>query len=159
RNGGAPTPSARAATKPALIDVPDAVPSEEIAKRYETVTTLAALDAWIARIEAAALTALDIETDSLDPIRARLIGLSLSVAPGEASRAAEYSCEDSDMALHVHQSLAPRLDAEPGLADVYRRIEMPTSRVLGRIERTGVLIDSALLAAQGQELAERMAAL
>ena len=29
-------------------------------------------------------TALDIETDSLDPIRARLIGLSLSVAPGEA---------------------------------------------------------------------------
>ena len=56
----------------------------DIVKHYETVTTLEALDRWIARIEAAALTALDIETDSLDPIRARLIGLSLSVAPGEA---------------------------------------------------------------------------
>ena len=63
------------------------------------------------------------------------------------------------MALHVHQALWPQLEAEPGLVDVYRRIEMPTSGVLGRIERTGVLIDSALLAAQGQELAERMAAL
>jgi DNA polymerase-1 len=77
----------------------------------------------------------------------------------EVSRAAEYSCEDADMALHVHQALWPQIEAEPGLLDVYRRIEMPTSCVLGRIERTGVLIDAALLAAQGQELAERMAAL
>ena len=36
---------------------------------------------------------------------------------------------------------------------------MPTSAVLARIERTGVLINSALLAAQSQELAERMSAL
>ena len=63
------------------------------------------------------------------------------------------------MALHVHQALWPQIEAEPGLLDVYRRIEMPTSLVLGRIERTGVLIDSALLAAQGQELAERMYAM
>ena len=39
------------------------------------------------------------------------------------------------MALHVHQALAPQIEAEPGLADVYRRIEMPTSAVLARIER------------------------
>ena len=63
------------------------------------------------------------------------------------------------MALHVHQALRPQLEAEPGLADVYRRIEMPTSAVLARIERTGVLIDSALLAVQSRELAERMLAL
>ena len=31
------------------------------------------------------------------------------------------------MALHVHQALWPQIEAEPGLADVYRRIEMPTS--------------------------------
>jgi DNA polymerase-1 len=42
---------------------------------------------------------------------------------------------------------------------VYERIEMPTSRVLARIERHGVLIDAALLARQSQELAERMVAL
>jgi DNA polymerase-1 len=265
------TPSARSVRVAPLesIDVPDVVPQQTIVKRYETVTTMDALHAWIARIAAADLTALDIETDSLDPIRARLIGISLSVAPGEAcyiplahsyagapdqlatevvlehlkpwlendaaakvghnakydrhvfasvgvavrgyrhdtmlesyvweahkahtleslafrhlgrtaltyedvcgkgvhqipfaqveiGRAAEYSCEDADMALHVHQALWPRIEAEPGLADVYRRIEMPTSAVLERIERSGVLIDSALLAAQGQELAERMAAL
>jgi DNA polymerase I len=250
-------------------DVVDAVPSEPIVQRYATVTTLDALDAWLARVAAAELAALDIETDSLDPIRARLIGLSLSVEPGEAcyiplahsyagvsdqlsidavlarlrpwledaaaakvghnvkydshvfanlgitvrgylhdtmlesyvweahkahtleslafrhlgrtaltyedvcgkgvnqipfaqveiGRAAEYSCEDSDMALHVHQALWPLLESGPKLADVYRRIEMPTSAVLARIERTGVLIDSALLAAQSQDLAERMAAL
>ncbi|HEY2186925.1 MAG TPA: 5'-3' exonuclease H3TH domain-containing protein, partial [Caldimonas sp.] len=258
-------PLARSAT----IDVPDAVPSQAIVKHYETVTTMAALYAWIGRVAAAELTALDVETDSADPIRARLIGLSLSVAPGEAcylplahsyagapdqlpidtvlshlkpwleseaaakvghnvkyashvfanlgitvqgfrhdtmlesyvweahkvhaleslafrhlgrtaltyeevcgngvnqiafaqveiGRAAEYACEDADLALHVHQSLWPQVEVEPGLVDVYRRIEMPTSAVLARIERTGVLIDSALLAAQSQELAERMAAL
>jgi DNA polymerase-1 len=77
----------------------------------------------------------------------------------EIGRAAEYSCEDSDMTLHVHQALLPRIEAEAGLARVYGEIEMPTSAVLVRIERNGVLIDSALLAAQSQELAERMAAL
>ena len=45
------------------------------------------------------------------------------------------------------------------MLDVYQRIEMPTALILERIERTGVLIDSALLAAQSQQLAERMVAL
>jgi len=251
------------------IEVPDAIPSEDIVKNYETVTTSEALERWAARVEAAELAAIDIETDSLDPIRANLVGLSLAVAPGEAcyvpiahsyagapdqlplvavlgrlrpwledeakakvahnvkydshvfarlgvdvrgyrhdtmlesyvweahkahtleslafrhlgrtaltyedvcgkgasqipfaqvevTRAAAYSCEDADMALHVHQALWPRLEGEPQLADLYRRIEMPTSDVLARIERTGVLIDSALLAAQSGELAEKMARL
>jgi DNA polymerase-1 len=268
-NGGAAPVRRAAPAAGESIDVPDAVPSDAIVKNYETVTTVEALDRWIARIAAAELTAIDLETDSPDPIRARLIGLSLALAPGEAcyvpighsyagapdqlpaelvferlrfwlederatkvghnvkfdthvlagagiavrgyrhdtmlesyvleahrphsleslafrhvgrtglsyedvcgkgvnqipfaqveiGRAAEFSCEDSDMALHVHQALAPRIEAEAGLADVYRRIEMPTSDVLGRIERAGVLIDAALLAAQGQELAERMSAL
>ena len=30
-----------------------------------------------------------------------------------STRAAEYSCEDSDMALHVHQALWPQIEAEP----------------------------------------------
>ena len=60
-------------------DVADAGAVGDDRQHYETVTTLEALDAWVARVEAAELAALDIETDSLDPIRARLIGLSLSV--------------------------------------------------------------------------------
>ena len=64
------------------------------------------------------------------------------------------------MALAVHRKLWPQdRGRHAGLLDVYRRIEMPTSDVLGRIERVGVLIDSAQLASQSQELAERMAAL
>ena len=77
----------------------------------------------------------------------------------EVTRAAEFACQEADLALHVHQALGPRIAREKGLADVYARIEMPTSEVLGRIERTGVLIDSTLLAAQSQQLAERIVAL
>ncbi|MEO7710119.1 MAG: DNA polymerase I, partial [Caldimonas sp.] len=83
----------------------------------------------------------------------------IALSQVEIGRAAEYACEDSDLALDVHRVLAPLVEAEPGIADVYRRIEMPMSEILGRIERTGVLIDSALLTAQSHELAERMSAL
>jgi DNA polymerase-1 len=74
----------------------------------------------------------------------------------DVERATQYSGEDSEMTLHVHQTLYPRLAAEPGLLHVYRDIEMPVSALLARIERHGVLIDSAVLATQSRELAERM---
>jgi len=77
----------------------------------------------------------------------------------EVTRAAEYSSEDSDMTLHVHRVLWPRIEQQAGVREVYERIEMPTTQVLVRIERHGVLIDPALLARQSQELAERMVAL
>ena len=246
-----------------------APPAPTFEKHYETVLTDAQLRAWIAKIDAAALTALDTETDSLDPMRAQIVGISLSTTVGEAAyiplrhsyagapdqlpfdavlaqlrpwlenarkpklgqnikydthvlanagiavagyvhdtmlqsyvleahkphgleslaerhlgrkglsyedlcgkgahqipfgqvdieRAAEYSCEDSDMTLHVHEKLWPQIEADAGLLRIYREIEMPTSSILGTIERTGVLIDSAKLAAQSQQLAERMLAL
>ena len=81
-HGGAAVAAARAE---ATLDVPDGVPSQEIVRNYQTVTTLDALDAWVRRVEAAPVAALDIETDSPDPIRANLIGLSLADAPGEAA--------------------------------------------------------------------------
>ena len=77
----------------------------------------------------------------------------------EVNKAAEYSGEDSEMTLQVHQTLWPQLEAEAGLRFVYEKIEMPTSALLARIERHGVLIDPALLATQSRELAERMVAL
>ena len=240
-----------------------------IEKHYETVLSFELLNAWIAKIKAAALTAIDTETDSLDAMRAQIVGISLSTAAGEAAyiplhhtypgapdqlpvdqvlallmpwledagaaklgqnikydthvfanagitvqgyvhdtmlqsyvleahkphsleslalrhlgrsglsfedlcgkgvhqisfaqveieRASEYSCEDSEMTLHVHDKLWPQLQMSAGLQGVYQRIEMPAVAILGRIERTGVLIDSAKLAAQSQQLAERMVAL
>ncbi len=76
----------------------------------------------------------------------------------DLARATEYSGEDSEMTLHVHEVLWPRLQAEPRLREVYERIELPVAVILERIERHGVLIDAALLARQSHELAERMVA-
>jgi len=246
--------------------VPPPAPAE---CRYETVLDMAQLDAWIARLKAASLAAVDTETDSLDPMKARIVGISFATAPGEAAyvplahngpdapeqlpmdevlarlkpwiedaaaakigqnlkydthvfanhglalrgirhdtmlqsyvleahkqhglgaigerwlgrsgiayedlcgkgahqipfaqvdvaRAAEYSCEDSDMCLQVHAVLWPRLEAEAGLRFVYEQIEMPTSALLARIERNGVLIDASRLQSQSHELGQRLVAI
>ena len=252
-----------------LFSEPPAPPAAAIDKRYDTVFTRAQLDAWIEKIQQAPLTAIDTETDSLDGMVARIVGISLSVAVGEAAyiplrhnyagapeqldfdeaiaalkpwledetkhkigqnikydahvlqsagvtmrgyvhdtmlqsyvveahkphslesladrhlgrkglsyedvcgkganqipfaqvevgRASEYSCEDSEMTLHVHQVLFPRVEEDAGLLRVYRDIEMPTALLLQRIERNGVMIDAAVLQAQSQQLGERMMAL
>jgi DNA polymerase-1 len=244
-------------------------PPAALEARYETVLDWPAFDAWLARLNAAELVAFDTETDSLDPMQARIVGLSFSDKVGEAcyiplrhegpdapvqlpldevlarlrpwledasrpkvgqnikydthvlanhgiavrgyahdtmlesyvlqahrkhnladlaqryvqrsglsyedvagkgaqqipfaqvavERAAQYSCEDSDLTLHVHQAMWPSLQAEPGLLDIYQRFELPASRVLQRIERNGVLIDTALLNKQSHELAQRIVAL
>jgi DNA polymerase-1 len=47
---------------------------------YETVLTEEQLNAWALRLEGAELAALDTETTSVDPFRAQLVGVSLSVA-------------------------------------------------------------------------------
>ncbi|MBJ7314135.1 DNA polymerase I [Rugamonas sp. CCM 8940] len=60
-----------------------AAPPAEL--KYETVFSDAQLDAWIALIDSAALTAVDTETTSLEPMTAQLVGISLSVEPGVAA--------------------------------------------------------------------------
>jgi DNA polymerase I len=251
---------------PAIAVAP---PTQALPREYETITTMERLLAWRERLLAAELAAIDTETDSLDPMAARIVGISFAVEPGRAAyvpvahsgpdapvqlpldevlaalrpwledetrpkvgqnlkydihvlqnhgialrgvvhdtllqsyvieahlahsleklaerhlgrkglsyedlcgkgvhqipfaqvdvaQATEYSGEDSEMALQVHQVLWPRLQAEGRLAEVYRRVEMPAMKILQRIERHGVLIDAAVLAAQSRELAERMVAL
>ena len=288
RGGAAPapasTPSARPKAKPsATADLFDQGASDDmgddaqaspetvttVATQYDTVLDWPTFDRWLARLQAAELVAFDTETDSLDAMQARIVGLSFSDQVGEAcyiplrhegvdapaqlpldevlarlkpwledasrpklgqhikydthvlanhgiairgyahdtmlesyvleahrkhnlgdlaqrhvhrsglsyedvagkgaqqipfaqvavDKAAQYSCEDSDLTLHVHQTLWPRLQAEPALRDIYERFELPTSRVLQRIERNGVLIDKALLQQQSHELGQRIVAL
>jgi DNA polymerase-1 len=260
-NGGTEQP----ATGDLFADPP--VPEgPALEKRYETVIDFGVLDGWIERLRAAPISAVDTETDSLDPMRARIVGVSFATEPGVAAyvplrhdyagapeqlpfdeviarlkpwledesnvkvgqnikydvqvfanhgiaakgfrhdtmlqsyvleahkphsleslasrhlgraglsyedvcgkgakqipfsqvdveRATLYSGEDSEMTLQVHQTLWPRLEAEPALRYVYESIEMPVSGVLQRIERNGVLIDPAVLAQQSQQLGERM---
>ncbi|SQI33906.1 DNA polymerase I [Leminorella richardii] len=70
-----------------------------------------------------------------------------------------YAAEDADVTLNLHQAMWPKLEAEAGLKKVFCEIEMPLVPVLSRMERTGVLIDSAILNQHSAELAERLAAL
>ena len=51
---------------------------------YECVQSMDRLKDWIARARAARLVAVDTETDSLDSIRARLVGVSLALGPNDA---------------------------------------------------------------------------
>ncbi|MET1113415.1 MAG: DNA polymerase I [Comamonas sp.] len=52
---------------------------------YDVILTWASFDAWLAKIEAAPLTALDTETTSLDELQAKIVGISFSVEPGAAA--------------------------------------------------------------------------
>jgi DNA polymerase I len=239
-------------------------------RKYETVLSQDALDAWLAKLQAAALVSFDTETDRLDYMRARIVGVSFAVTPGEAAyvplahdypgapaqlnrehvlaalkpllessehaklghhlkydahvlanhgialagqrfdsmlesyvwnsvatrhdmdstaekylgvrtihfeevagkgvkqitfnqvdieRAAEYSAEDADITLQLHQTLWPKIDAQPRLKALYETIEQPLVPVLTRMEHYGVLIDRNLLKVQSGELATKMLAL
>jgi DNA polymerase I len=70
--------------------------------------------------------------------------------------AAEYSAEDADITLRLHQKLWPQLEAIPALAQLYTEIEQPLVPVLQRMERGGVLIDRAMLKQHSIELAARL---
>jgi DNA polymerase-1 len=61
-------------------EAPD--PSLSAKGEYDTVTTREQLDAWIAKLDAAAEFAFDTETDALDAMQANLVGLSFSTEPG-----------------------------------------------------------------------------
>ena len=51
---------------------------------YEKVTSADALEAWIAKAKARGYVAIDTETTALNEMTAELVGISLSVDPGEA---------------------------------------------------------------------------
>lgn len=53
--------------------------------QYDSILTQEQLDSWIARLRAAGQFAFDTETDSLDPLQADLIGLSVAAEPGQAA--------------------------------------------------------------------------
>jgi DNA polymerase-1 len=247
----------------------EARPEAPAEVHYETVLTEAQLKHWLEKIDAAALTAVDTETTSLEAMRASMVGISLCVEPGEAAyiplahnypgapdqlareqvleilrpwlenpakpklgqhlkydshifanhgvslqgivhdtllqsyvfeshrnhdmdslalrwldkktisyqdvcgkgasqigfdevsieRATEYAAEDADITLRLHQVMWPRIEASEKLRFIYERIEIPTARVLQRVERNGVLIDVGLLEAQSAELGARLLAL
>ena len=82
-------PARPPSNEPGLFDDPEDLLADEAARveaasalQYDTVLTWDAFDAWLARINAADLVALDTETTSLDEMVAEIVGISFSVEPG-----------------------------------------------------------------------------
>jgi len=81
---------------------------------YELVMTEAQLDAWLAKLSAADLVAFDSETDSLDPMQARIVGVSIAASPREGAYiplAHDYPGAPAQLdAAHVLARLKPLLE-------------------------------------------------
>ena len=113
--GAAPdSPDAPAAATPAL--------AASDSQRYETVTDQAALDAWLAKLAAAPLTSFDTETDDLNYLRARIVGLSFAVTPGEAAYVP---------LAHDYAGAPAQLDRDAVLAALRPWLEDPARPKLG----------------------------
>ena len=76
-------------SEPDLFDAPveaaTAVKSSVTTLAYETLLSWDSIEHWLAIVQVAELVAVDTETTSLDEMRAEIVGISLSVKPGEAA--------------------------------------------------------------------------
>jgi DNA polymerase-1 len=85
--GGAVAKPAAAKPAPALAPAeaaPAVAPAAPATLEYELVTSVEALQRWIAEAARAGIVAIDTETTGLDSLRAELVGVSLATAPGRA---------------------------------------------------------------------------
>jgi len=80
--------------------------------------------------------------------------ISFSQVP--VDKAAEYSSEDSDVTLRLHEVLWPQIAAVPLLKKLYEECEQPLVPVLLRMEEHGVLIDRQMLRLQSSQIAKRL---
>ena len=88
-------------------------PAAPVEAEYELVTEEESLQRWVEAGFDAGIVAIDTETDSLDAQRARLVGISLAVAPGKAC----YVPVGHDLAAELLEAEAPRqLSPETALA-------------------------------------------
>ncbi|WP_180683684.1 DNA polymerase I [Tepidicella baoligensis] len=92
-------------------------------RRYDTVLTWEAFDAWLARIEAAELVAVDTETTSLDEMYAEIVGISFSVKPGEAAYVP---------LAHDYPGVPAQLPRDEVLARLQPWLENPAAAKLGQ---------------------------
>ena len=88
--GGAAAPGAVEAARASLDPAADgaAQPQQQqtpVPRHYVQITERSVLDAWLAKLAAAPLISFDTETDSLDYMRARIVGVAFAVEPGSAA--------------------------------------------------------------------------
>jgi DNA polymerase-1 len=107
----------------ALADkTPIASPPPPAEIHYETVQDEDALARWLDLVDRADVTAFDTEGSSLDPMRTRIVGISLSVAPGRAC----YIPLD-----HRYTGVPPQLPREKTLQRLAAWLADPDKKKLG----------------------------
>ena len=77
----------------------------------------------------------------------------------DIDKAGHYAAEDADITLRLHHAIFPALEQTASMLSVFNDIEMPLLPVLARMEQTGVLIDSDILADQSLSIGQRLAEL
>jgi len=70
--------------------------------------------------------------------------------------AGQFAAEQADVTLQLSLAFAAELAAHPGLQNLFTTIEMPLCRVLARMERYGVRIDTCYLAELSAQFAIRI---
>ncbi|HSP33294.1 MAG TPA: DNA polymerase I, partial [Thermoanaerobaculia bacterium] len=89
---------------------------------------------------------------------APLFALDHELGSSELGGYQQYLGEKSDVTMALRDVLEPDLCRDPSLVDIYRRIELPLSPVLARMEERGIRIDVDLLremsATMGAQIAE-----
>jgi DNA polymerase-1 len=97
---------------------------------YETITSIEALDRWIAAAYDFGVVCIDTETSSLDPFEADLVGVSLAIAPGRACYIPIG---------HLKEGATGDLFGEGGLAEGQLRREIVLARLKPLLEDRSVL--------------------
>jgi DNA polymerase I len=79
-NNGAPS-------RAPVLDIPNELPAFQAVttRAYETILTSTQLDAWLGKLQQAELVCFDTETTSLDPMQAKIVGMSFSMEAGAAA--------------------------------------------------------------------------
>jgi DNA polymerase-1 len=107
---------------------------------YATILDEASLDAWVRQLQDAKLVCVDTETTSLEPMNARLVGLSFSVEPLHAAYLP---------LAHKYAGAPSQLDTAQVLQKLRSWLEDPAARKVGQ----NLKYDRHVLANHGIELA------
>jgi len=111
--------------RPAAVEqaAPAAAPQDAPFGPYETVTTMESLRRWIAASREAGVIGFDTETDSLDALKATLVGLSIATAPGVACYVPLRHEGSGDL---MGAGRPEQVDAEAALAELRPLLEDPS---------------------------------
>ena len=86
---------------------------------YTLVRDVETLQDWLARARQAGILAVDTETDSLDPMRARLVGVALALAPAQACyiplQHVQQSHAEGELALHEDKPVEQQIPLQTAL--------------------------------------------